>query len=135
MGRPREFDVSEILRRATALFGAKGFDALSIDALLTDLGMNRASFYKLYGSKHGLARAALQQVCERAESGDIDNPSRDFTAVALVELAGLNEEFQALITQAYQLCFAADPARLGQHLIARAQLDLASSQNNHTNHN
>lgn len=120
MGRPREFDEGEVLRRATALFGCRGFDAVSVDMLLAALGMNRASFYKLHGSKHGLARAALEQVCERARGGDVDEESRDLVVVALVELAGLSEDMRHLVARATELCFASDPALIGQHLLVRA---------------
>lgn len=120
MGRPREFDETEVLRRATSLFGHRGFDAVSVDTLLGELGMNRASFYKLFGSKHGLVRAALEQVCERARGGDVEQDSKDLVAVCLVELAPVNQDMRSLTSRAVDLCFANDPTLIGQHLLARA---------------
>lgn len=120
MGRPREFDEAKVLRQATRVFGQQGFDAISVDALLKALGMNRASFYKLFGSKHGLARAALEQVCERALGGDIDSDSKDFTIVALVELATVSDDMRQLVNHAADQCFASDPTALGQHILTRA---------------
>lgn len=120
MGRPREFDETEVLRRATALFGAQGFDAVSVDMVVKALGMNRASFYKLHGSKHGLARAALEQVCERARHGDVPGECKDFVVVALAELSRSSDEMRALAARAVELCFGNDPALLGQHLLDRA---------------
>lgn len=122
MGRPRTFDEAEILRTATHVFGRNGFDALSIDTLLGELGLNRASFYKLYGSKHGLAHAALQQLIERAAAGDVDVDSKNFTIVALVELSDGNESFHGLLHEAVALCFDADPSQLGSHVLARANI-------------
>lgn len=120
MGRPREFDEHDVLLNATALLGRRGFDALSVDTLLAALGLNRASFYKLYGSKHGLARAALDQVCRRAQDGDIDDSSLDLVVVALLELAHVSGDLKALTCRAVDLCFAGDPRTIGQHLLTRA---------------
>lgn len=120
MGRPREFDETEVLRRATTLFGQRGFDAVSVDVALGALGLNRASFYKLHGSKHGLVRAALRQVCQRAQAGDIDQDSKDLVVVSLLELAPANDDMRALVNRAVELCFASDPHGIGQHLLDRA---------------
>ena len=120
MGRPREFDESEVLRRATTLFGRRGYDAVSVDTTLGALALNRASFYKLYGSKHGLLRAALEQVCQRAQTGDVDQDSKDLVVVSLLELAPANDDMRHLATRAADLCFASDPTLIGQHLLARA---------------
>ena len=92
MGRPRGFDETEVLHRAVNLFGQHGFNAVSVDTALRALGLNRASFYKLYGSKHGLMRAALEQVCHRAQAGDIDQDSRDLVLVSLLELAPIDDD-------------------------------------------
>lgn len=120
MGRPREFDESDVLRRATTLFGQRGFDAVSVDAVLSAVGLNRASFYKLYGSKHGLVQAALRQVCERARVGDIDQDSKDLVVVSLLELAPVNDVMAQLAATAFEVCFDANPTLIGQHLLARA---------------
>lgn len=119
MGRPRTFDEVEVLRRATRLFGREGFDAASVDAILAALEMNRASFYKIFGSKHGLARAALRQVCERALDHDVDSDSKDFVLISLLEMSNPDEELSHLITRATALCFSDDPTQIGQHLLAR----------------
>lgn len=109
-----------MLRRATALLGQRGFDAVSVDVVLRALKLNRASFYKLYGSKYGLARAALEQVCDRARAGDVDQDSMDLVVAALLELAPVSDDMRKLAGQAVDLCFAGDPRRVGQHLLSRA---------------
>ena len=120
MGRPRQFDETEVLQQATALFGRRGFDSVPVDTALEATGLNRATFYKLFGSKQGLARAALEQVCERARNGDTDESSKDLIAVALLELAPLDSEIRRLTFQAVELCFNSDPNLIGQHLLDRA---------------
>ena len=120
MGRPRQFDETEVLRQATALLGRRGFDSVPVDTALEATGLNRATFYKLFGSKQGLARAALEQVCERAQHGDIDQSSKDLVVVILLELAPLDPEIHHLAFKAVELCFNNDPDLIGQHLLYRA---------------
>lgn len=58
-GRPRSFDESVALRRATDLFWEKGYAATSLDDLLTAMGVARSSFYSTFGSKQKVLWAAL----------------------------------------------------------------------------
>ncbi|TRX34731.1 TetR/AcrR family transcriptional regulator [Corynebacterium guaraldiae] len=120
MGRPRKFDEAEVLAGAIALFGKSGFNAVSVDVVVNKLGLNRSSFYNIYGSKHGLFRAAAEAVCAQARSGQVPEAARDFVVVALVEVAPVSKDLRELIQQAYELCFS-DPDSLGQHVLSRSQ--------------
>lgn len=120
MGRPRKFDEAEVLAGAIALFGKSGFNAVSVDAVVNQLGLNRSSFYNIYGSKHGLFRAAAEAVCAQAKNGQVPEEAKDFVVVALVEVAPGSRDLRGLIQQAYELCFS-DPDSLGQHVLSRAQ--------------
>lgn len=121
MARPRGFDEQEVLRQATALFGYEGFDAVSVDRLTSVLGLSRASFYKIHGSKHGLMRAALEQVCDRARAGEVTHDTQNLVLVALLELAPHHDGLRALTERAVGLCFDDDPRRLGERLLIRAR--------------
>jgi TetR/AcrR family transcriptional regulator, transcriptional repressor for nem operon len=59
MGRPRGFDEAETIRSAAALFAGRSYDGVSVDDLVTSLGVHRNSLYKTFGSKRGLYVAAL----------------------------------------------------------------------------
>ncbi|MFJ7909514.1 helix-turn-helix domain-containing protein [Kitasatospora sp. NPDC096204] len=59
MGRPRSFDEAEVVRRAADLFAARAYDAISVDDLVSGLGVHRHSLYRTFGSKRGLYLAAL----------------------------------------------------------------------------
>jgi TetR/AcrR family transcriptional repressor of nem operon len=59
MGRPREFDADQALERALQQFWTHGYNATSIDQLVTALGVNRASLYATFGGKRELFQAAL----------------------------------------------------------------------------
>lgn len=59
MARPREFDEGVVLRQAMELFWEQGYQATSLDDLVTHLGIGRASLYAAFGSKHELFLDAL----------------------------------------------------------------------------
>lgn len=120
MGRPRKFNEKEVLSGAITLFGRSGFTAVSVDVVVNQLGLNRSSFYNLYGSKHGLFRAAAETVCAEAEGGRVSDAAKDFVVVALVEVAPVSKDLRELIQRACELCFDSSEA-LGKHVLARAQ--------------
>ena len=60
MGRPRAFDEDEVVRAAVGLFGGRAYDGVSVDDLVTHLGVHRNSLYQVFGSKRGLYLRALR---------------------------------------------------------------------------
>lgn len=60
-GRPREFDVDEVLDRASRTFWNHGYHATSIDDLCEATGVLRGSLYGVFGDKHGLLLAAVER--------------------------------------------------------------------------
>ena len=129
MGRPREFDEDQVIRKAIALFGERGFNAPPVDAILSSLGINRSSFYKLFGSKHGLLHAALEAVCQEANAGEVTEDAKNLVVVTLVEVAPTSHEMRGLILDASVLCFGQDNAALGEHLLNRASGKLKGETN------
>ncbi|MBB1158204.1 MULTISPECIES: TetR/AcrR family transcriptional regulator [Amycolatopsis] len=61
MGRQRAFDEDEVVRAAARLFGGRAYDGVSVDDLVTHLGVHRNSLYKTFGSKRGLYLIALRR--------------------------------------------------------------------------
>lgn len=61
MGRPRAFDEDDVVRAAVRLFGGRAYDGVSVDDLVTHLGVHRNSLYKTFGSKRGLYLKALRR--------------------------------------------------------------------------
>lgn len=61
VGRPREFDRDEAVRRAMKLFWAKGYEATSLTELQDVMGgITAPSFYAAFGSKEALFREAVE---------------------------------------------------------------------------
>jgi TetR/AcrR family transcriptional repressor of nem operon len=61
MARPREFDVDQVLDRATELFWTKGYEETSMRDLEEGLGVGRQSLYSTFGDKRELFLAALDR--------------------------------------------------------------------------
>jgi len=60
VGPNKQFDKDEALNKALEIFWAKGFEATSMQDLVLNMGVNRASMYHTYGNKHALFIAALE---------------------------------------------------------------------------
>jgi len=54
MGRHKEFDREEVLEKAMHLFWRKGYEGTSVQDLVEETGINRASMYGTYGDKRQL---------------------------------------------------------------------------------
>src|SRR3954454_929223 len=100
MGRPRGFDETEVIAAAAALFASRAYDGVSVDDLVTHLGVHRNSLYKTFGSKRGLYLAALRwhlahEVRPRLSAiaaDPADAAELDLLLLAALERAPVDEE-------------------------------------------
>lgn len=119
MGRTRSFDEATVVAHAARQFRATGYEATSLDDLLSVTGLHRGSLYQAFGSKRGLFLAAL------AQAGEGSTDSLDLLLVALLELAPTDFQVREI---AARLLGAEDresiARRLGDRLVQRAQIDL-----------
>jgi TetR/AcrR family transcriptional repressor of nem operon len=72
MARPRKLDDDEALDRAMHAFWLRGWTATSIRDLEDRLGVKAPSIYRRFGSKDGLARAALDRYLREVIGRRID---------------------------------------------------------------
>ncbi len=61
MARPKEFDIDQVLDRATELFWTKGYEETSMRDLEEGLGVGRQSLYSTFGDKRDLFLASLDR--------------------------------------------------------------------------
>ncbi|MEC3958379.1 TetR/AcrR family transcriptional regulator [Nocardia sp. CDC153] len=65
MGRPRQFDESNLLDAAIEQFWSKGYDDTSVEDVSLVAGVGNGSIYGAYGNKRGLFLAAFARYCDR----------------------------------------------------------------------
>ena len=63
MARPKEFDPATALDKAMQVFWRKGYEATSIEDLVTSMDINRGSLYETFGDKQQLFLAAMDHYC------------------------------------------------------------------------
>lgn len=98
MARPRNFEEDTVLSQAAEVFARMGYNAASVDDLLTATGLQRGSLYKAFGSKRNLFEKVLAGALA---PGWTDRPaSLDLLIVALKELAADDPPVAALCRQA-----------------------------------
>jgi TetR/AcrR family transcriptional regulator, transcriptional repressor for nem operon len=61
MARHKEFNRDEVLQEAMEVFWSRGYEATSIQDLVTRMGINRQSLYDTFGDKHSLYLEALDR--------------------------------------------------------------------------
>jgi AcrR family transcriptional regulator len=64
-GRPRSFDETGALEKATQVFWSKGYDGVTIDDLVAGMGVGRPSLYAVFGDKRAIFMRALTAYAER----------------------------------------------------------------------
>lgn len=64
MARHKEFDRDEALHKAMEVFWSRGYEAASVQDLVTSMGINRQSLYDTFGDKHTLYLQALDRYRE-----------------------------------------------------------------------
>lgn len=64
-GRPRSFDETGALEKATRVFRSKGYDGATIDDLVAGMGVGRPSLYAVFGDKRAIFMRALRAYADR----------------------------------------------------------------------
>jgi len=63
MPRPKEFDPERALDKAMQVFWHKGYEATSMEDLLTAMNLNRGSLYDTFGDKRQLFLKVMDRYC------------------------------------------------------------------------
>ena len=85
MPRTKNFNELDVLRKALKLFWFKGYHATSIQDLVDELGINRASLYDTWGDKHKLYVASLKLYRQSASSLLLEDIRSDMPARQVIE--------------------------------------------------
>jgi len=69
MPRVKQFNEEEVLHKAMELFWEKGYNATSMQDIVTRLGINRGSLYDTFGGKKNLFDKSLSLYCAIHQEG------------------------------------------------------------------
>ena len=103
MPRPKEFNPDDALDQAMQVFWHKGYEATSMEDLLTAMNLNRGSLYDTFGDKRQLFLKALRRYCQRVVGENFSLLDQPGPALPL-----LRQFIQGMIAGAL-----ADPQRRG----------------------
>ncbi|MDG4720225.1 MULTISPECIES: TetR/AcrR family transcriptional regulator [Thalassospira] len=68
MARPRGFDEESVLDNAMNIFWSKGFESTSVQDLVDETGLNRASMYASFGDKKALFLRVLDHYSQKVST-------------------------------------------------------------------
>ncbi len=92
-GRPRSFDETGALQKATQVFRSKGYDGVTIDDLVAGMGVGRPSLYAIFGDKRAIFLRALKAYAERKGA---------LAAKALLSPGALRDSLASFLRQAVE---------------------------------
>src|SRR5271169_120319 len=93
VGRPRSFDETEALEKATQVFWSKGYDGVTIDDLVAGMGVGKPSLYAVFGDKRKIFLRVLKAYAERKGAS---------AAKALLSPQGLRDSLAAFLRYAVE---------------------------------
>jgi len=93
-GRPRNFDETGALEKATLVFRSKGYDGVTIDDLVEGMGVGRPSLYAIFGDKRAIFLRALKAYAERKGA---------LAAKALLSPEPLRDSLASFLRQAVEI--------------------------------
>ena len=92
-GRPRSFDETGALEKATQVFRSKGYDGVTIDDLVAGMGVGRPSLYAVFGDKRAIFLRALMAYAEKKGA---------LAAKALLSPGALRDSLAGFLRQAVE---------------------------------
>jgi TetR/AcrR family transcriptional repressor of nem operon len=87
MPKTKQFDETEVLKKAKEVFSEKGYNGTSMDDLVQATGLSRSSIYDTFGDKHGLFLKSLdlyrcmQQNGLEQQYAKTDSPKKNIRAI------------------------------------------------------
>ena len=101
-GRPRSFDETGALEKATQVFWSKGYDGVTIDDLVAGMGVGRPSLYAVFGDKRAIFLRVLKVYAERKGAS---------AAKALLSPKGLRDSITGFLRYAVESATEKESAR------------------------
>jgi TetR/AcrR family transcriptional regulator, transcriptional repressor for nem operon len=107
VGRPREFELDDAVRKAMGVFWDRGYHDASLPDLLEGMELSRGSFYKAFVDKRGVylsPKAAIKDAFSQQveESSGKEGLRGCFVVLSAVEMLPADEEVSARIVRLFR---------------------------------
>ncbi len=86
MGRSKEFEEREVLRKAMELFLKQGYEGTSMNDLINHMGIHKKSLYDTFGDKHSLFMKVLDLFGEHMQDTLMSEVLKEGTAKQSIKL-------------------------------------------------
>jgi TetR/AcrR family transcriptional repressor of nem operon len=116
MARPREFDERQVIESLMNVFWAKGYEAATMQDLVSATGLLKGSLYGAFGDKHSMYLVALKHYDKTRIQSGIDMLNGEGTARQKI-----NRLFDSVIESTNKGFFA------GGCLLCNASIEMAAS--------
>lgn len=110
MARAKKFDEIQVLDKALAVFWKKGFNATSMQDLVDNLGINRASLYHTFGDKHRLYLDALKRYRQQKSQSLLAQIRSEQSAIEIIKTYLLIAIEESILDQDQKGCFIVNAA-------------------------
>ena len=97
MARTKAFDPTKALNRALETFWQHGYEATSMEMLVSATGLSRSSLYNTFGDKQALYSKALSQYFKQASAENAQLEAKQPTVISK-----LQARFDALVYPVYE---------------------------------
>ncbi len=109
MARPKGFEQDKVLEKAVGLFRQKGYEAASIQEMVSATGLNCSSLYNTFGDKHRLFLAALEFYIHRKRESLLQTLSQPAPRLQVVR-TWLETTADGIASGLEPSCFVVDAA-------------------------
>lgn len=121
MGRNKKYQQADVIQKMTNLFIEKGYNATSLDDLVSVTGILRGSLYSAFGSKQ---KMFIQSLGHSLENNPLSDESIGMVIISMLELSDKSKQVKEIIQEWYQQNDNQGIEKIiGRYIINKSEID------------
>lgn len=121
MGRNKKYQQADVIQKMTNLFIEKGYNATSLDDLVSVTGILRGSLYSAFGSKQ---KMFIQSLVHSLENDPLSDESIGMAIISMLELSDKSKQVKEIIQEWYQQNDNQGIEKIiGRYIINKSEID------------
>lgn len=121
MGRNKKYQQADVIQKMTNLFIEKGYNATSLDDLVSVTGILRGSLYSAFGSKQ---KMFIQSLVHSLENNPLSDESIGMVIISMLELSDKSKQVKEIIQEWYQQNDNQGIEKIiGRYIINKSEID------------